>query len=212
MFGTTPVSDTHAPPSTAPFLPIYNGPEEDPDLIGFVQEHDPGFEAFDIDKVLLGRFAAFSPACDAIWADCLGVRPRPGQLRAAVAAAIAAYEKSGRMVDAALAWAAHGFPIFPVTVDKIPVPARDRDANGKPIPGTGSFKKATTDPIQIRAWWRQGRVPDRPADGLCVRGVLHRRRHLGGSCRRRRGVGQDRRRSTSRSSPASTAARPAARI
>ena len=50
------------------------------------------------------------------------------------------------MVDAALAYAAHGFPVFPLTVDKKPVPARDRDANGKPIPGTGSFKKATTDP------------------------------------------------------------------
>ena len=34
------------------------------------------------------------------------------------------------------------------------MPARDRDANGKPIPGTGAFKKATTDPIQIRAWWK----------------------------------------------------------
>ena len=59
------------------------------------------------------------------------------------------------MLDAALAYAAHGFPVFPLTVDKKPVPARDRDANGKPIPGTGAFKKATTDPVQIRAWWER---------------------------------------------------------
>ena len=75
------------------------------------------------------------------------------------------------MVDAALAYAAHGFPIFPVTVDKIPVPPRDRDANGKPIPGTGGFKKATTDPIQIRAWWRQREyligLPMGSASGVC---------------------------------------------
>ncbi len=77
-----------------------------------------------------------------------------GGIGAAVAAAIAAYEKSGHMRDAALAYASYGFPVFPLTVDKTPVPARDRDANGKPIPGTGSFKKATTDPIQIRAWWK----------------------------------------------------------
>ena len=49
--------------------------------------------------------------------------------------------------------AAHGFPVFPLTVGKTPVPKRDKDAKGKPIPGTGSFKKATCDPIQIRTWW-----------------------------------------------------------
>src|SRR4051794_21576680 len=105
---------------TVPFLPIYNGPPEEDGLIGFLQEYDGRFEAFDTDKVLLGRFAAFPPAADAIWFDCLGVRPRLGQLRAATAAAIAAYATSGRMLDAALAWAAHGFPIFPVTVNKKP--------------------------------------------------------------------------------------------
>jgi putative DNA primase/helicase len=74
--------------------------------------------------------------------------------RAAVQAAIRAYEKSGRMLDAALAYAAKGFPVFPVTVNKkTPVPPRDKDANRNPIPGTGSFKKATCDPIQIRKWW-----------------------------------------------------------
>jgi hypothetical protein len=72
----------------------------------------------------------------------------------AVEAAIAAYDKSGRMVDAALAYAAHGIYVFPVSVvKKKPIPPRDKDADGEPIPGTGGFKKATTDPIQIRAWW-----------------------------------------------------------
>jgi hypothetical protein len=157
--------------STTPFLPIYNGPEDPENHIGFVQEHASGFEAFDSGKTPLGWFAAFPSACDVIWADCLGERPRPGQLRAATAAAIAAYETSGRMLDAALAWAAHGFPVFPVTVDKRPVPARDRDVNGKPIPGTGGFKKATTDPIQIRAWWKHHEhligLPTGAASGVC---------------------------------------------
>jgi bifunctional DNA primase/polymerase-like protein/primase-like protein len=153
------------------FLPLYSGSDEDDGVIGFLQEHDGRFKAFDTDKVLLGRFTAFPAACDAIWADCLGVRPRPGQLRVAAAAAIVAFEKSGRMLDAALAWAAHGFPVFPVTVDKIPVPARDKDANGDPIPGTGGFKKATTDPIQIRAWWKHHEyligLPMGFASGVC---------------------------------------------
>ena len=97
------------------------------------------------------------------------------------------------MLDAALAYAAHGFPVFPLTHDKTPVPARDKDANGKPIPGTGIFKKATTDPIQIRAWWKGNEYSDRPADGRGVRRVVPRHRHLGGPRRRRRGVGEDRR-------------------
>ena len=91
----------------------------------------------------------------------------PASLREAVRAAIEAYEKSGRMLDAALAYAASGIPIFPVTVDKIPVPARDKDADGKPIPGTGSFKKATTDP----AWWGRSEhligLPMGYASGVC---------------------------------------------
>jgi Bifunctional DNA primase/polymerase, N-terminal/Primase C terminal 2 (PriCT-2) len=80
------------------------------------------------------------------------------RLRPAVQAAIEAYEKSGRMVDAALAYAAHGFPVFPLDVrSKRPISRRDRDPSGKhpkDIPGTGGVYKATTDPKQIRAWWR----------------------------------------------------------
>jgi Bifunctional DNA primase/polymerase, N-terminal/Primase C terminal 2 (PriCT-2) len=74
-------------------------------------------------------------------------------LRTAVRAAIRAYEKSGKMLDAALAYATHGFPVFPLTINKTPVPKRDQDAKGEPIPGTGGFKKATTDPEQIHKWW-----------------------------------------------------------
>jgi hypothetical protein len=75
-------------------------------------------------------------------------------LREATEAACRAYAESGRMLDAALAYAACGFPVFPLTKDKTPVPKRDKDANGKPIPGTGGFKKATCDPVQINAWWK----------------------------------------------------------
>jgi bifunctional DNA primase/polymerase-like protein len=83
-----------------------------------------------------------------------GIGPlKTRSLRLAIAAAIAAYALSGKMLDAVLVYAAHGFPIFPLTIDKTPVPQRDRDVHGKPIPGTGSFKKATINPLQIRAWW-----------------------------------------------------------
>jgi hypothetical protein len=75
-------------------------------------------------------------------------------LRKAVAAAIEAFEQSGHMVDAALAYARNGVPVFPVNVrNKKPVAARLRDENNKPIAGTGGFKRATTDPEQIREWW-----------------------------------------------------------
>jgi hypothetical protein len=61
--------------STAPFMAIFNGPDED-DLIGFVQEHDSGFKAFDTGRILLGAFASWPAAADAIWTDCRGVTPR----------------------------------------------------------------------------------------------------------------------------------------
>jgi Bifunctional DNA primase/polymerase, N-terminal/Primase C terminal 2 (PriCT-2) len=83
----------------------------------------------------------------------IGPRGAKPQLSVATQAAIKAYEHSGKMLDAALTYAAHGFPVFPITINKTPVPARDKDADGKPIPGTGSFYKATCDPIQIRKWW-----------------------------------------------------------
>jgi hypothetical protein len=77
-------------------------------------------------------------------------------LGVAVQAAIDAHAKSGRMLDAALAYAAHGFPIFPLSQrSKAPIPKADRDALGKKIPRTGGFYKATTDPFIIHQWWDQ---------------------------------------------------------
>lgn len=90
----------------------------------------------------------------------------------AVAAAVAAYEASGSMCDAALAYAANGVPVFPVTVDKKkPVAARLKDEHGNPISGTGGFKRATTDPDQIRRWWKPNSthligVPCGPRSGV----------------------------------------------
>jgi hypothetical protein len=78
------------------------------------------------------------------------------RLRKAVAAAIEAFEKSGEMVDAALAYGAHGFPILPLDpVSKVPIPRRDKGKDGKPISGTGGVYKATTDEEQTRRWWRR---------------------------------------------------------
>ena len=83
--------------------------------------------------------------------------PPSQHFRIAVAAACDAYEKSARMLDAALAYAAHGYPVFPLSfTSKVPIPRRDPDPTGKHpdgIPGTGSFYKATTDPRIIRRWW-----------------------------------------------------------
>ena len=77
----------------------------------------------------------------------------------AVAAAIKAYAKTGCMVDAALAYARHGVPVFPVNVrNKKPVARRLLDDDGEPIAGTGGFKRATCDEEQIREWWgKRGR-------------------------------------------------------
>jgi hypothetical protein len=65
------------------------------------------------------------------------------------------------MIDAALAYAEHGVPVFPLTQAKKPIPKRDPDPSGKfkdGIPGTGGFYKATTDRATIEAWWRK--TPD----------------------------------------------------
>jgi Bifunctional DNA primase/polymerase, N-terminal len=80
--------------------------------------------------------------------------PSSNAFRLATRCAIAAYEKSGRMVDAALGYARFGIPVFPCGLDrKRPIPARDRGPDGEPISGTGGVYKATTDPEQIRNWW-----------------------------------------------------------
>ena len=60
-----------------PNVTIYNGPIEDPgSYIGFIQEHDLGFDAFDAGNAPLGGFAGLDAATDAIEFACLGVRSR----------------------------------------------------------------------------------------------------------------------------------------
>ena len=73
------------------------------------------------------------------------------------------------LLEAALAYAARGWPVFPCNprVDPPGTPSKqrkskaplvagpDRDANNKPIPHTGGLWRASTDPDQIRAWWTQ---------------------------------------------------------
>jgi hypothetical protein len=85
--------------------------------------------------------------------------PPAKRLRLAVQAATEAYASTGRMLDAALAYASWGIPVFPVDIEsKRPIPKRDPDPTGKfkdGIPGTGGVYKATTDPDTIRAWWRE---------------------------------------------------------
>ncbi|MFZ3483897.1 phage/plasmid primase, P4 family [Sphingomonas sp. 3-13AW] len=57
-------------------------------------------------------------------------------------------------LEAALHFARRGWPVFPCRrSNKTPLVARDRDADGKPINGTGGVSKATCDEAQIRAWW-----------------------------------------------------------
>ena len=89
-------------------------------------------------------------------AEITALAPKQRSLRAAVRAAIVAYEKSGCMVDAALEYARHGFPVFPVSAgDKRPIPPRLRDPEtDERIPRTGGVYRATCDPIQIRKWWK----------------------------------------------------------
>jgi hypothetical protein len=66
--------------------------------------------------------------------------------------------ETDRMLDAALIYAKHGIPIFPVDHrNKRPIPKRDPDPTGKHprgIPRTGGFYKATCDPIIITRWWK----------------------------------------------------------
>jgi hypothetical protein len=83
-----------------------------------------------------------------------GISPLRSPLPVAVRAAVEAYEATGHMLDAALAYAEHGYPISPVTVkSKSPVAAADKDENGNKIERTGAFYKATINPRQIHEWW-----------------------------------------------------------
>jgi putative DNA primase/helicase len=63
---------------------------------------------------------------------------------------------SAELIDAALGYAARGWPVFPCNPkNKQPLLGADKDENQKPIRGTGGLKKASTDPEQIRAWWKR---------------------------------------------------------
>jgi hypothetical protein len=58
------------------------------------------------------------------------------------------------MVDFALCYARLGWHVFPCG-RKAPLTARDKDANGNKIRGTGGFYKASTDEAKIREWWKK---------------------------------------------------------
>jgi putative DNA primase/helicase len=65
------------------------------------------------------------------------------------------------VLDAALAYAARGWRVFPCDPNpqkphaKRPLVGIDRDDAGRPIDGSGWPRKASSDPEQIRAWWRR---------------------------------------------------------
>jgi putative DNA primase/helicase len=60
------------------------------------------------------------------------------------------------LLEAALGYAARGWPVFPCSPrDKTPLLPRDKDDGGKPIPKSGGVTKASTDPEKIRAWWKR---------------------------------------------------------
>ncbi len=82
-----------------------------------------------------------------------GEAPKPDFQRA-VRAAVKSYERTGSMLEAALAYAKHGVPVFPCDVKlKTPLARKLEDDDGQPIVGSGGFYRATTDPDQIREWW-----------------------------------------------------------
>jgi len=63
---------------------------------------------------------------------------------------------SESLLEAALGYAARGWPVFPCNpANKQPLLAADKGEDGKPVRGTGGVKKATTDPEQITAWWKR---------------------------------------------------------
>lgn len=65
--------------------------------------------------------------------------------------------KSNPLLEAALGYAARGWPVFPCNPEnKQPLLAADKDpVTRKPIRGTGGVSKASTAPEQIRIWWKR---------------------------------------------------------
>jgi putative DNA primase/helicase len=90
-----------------------------------------------------------------------------------IAATIARLEEINRaaLLNAALAYAASGWPVFPCNPTQDPpgtpaakkrgkkplVAGADKDEYGKAVPKTGGLWRASTDEAQIRAWW--GKYP-----------------------------------------------------
>ncbi|RIA37489.1 putative DNA primase/helicase [Hephaestia caeni] len=65
-------------------------------------------------------------------------------------------DQPAALLDAALAYARRGWPVFPCSPkNKRPLLPRDKDAAGKPIPNSGGVTKATIDEDLIAAWWRR---------------------------------------------------------
>lgn len=63
---------------------------------------------------------------------------------------------SNSLLDAALGYAARGWPVFPCSPQhKRPLLPADVDGAGKKIKGSGGLTKASIDPAQIRAWWKK---------------------------------------------------------
>jgi Bifunctional DNA primase/polymerase, N-terminal/Primase C terminal 2 (PriCT-2) len=71
--------------------------------------------------------------------------------------AVRAYESTGRMLDAALAYASFALPVFPVSPgSKRPIPQREPDCEyPEGRPRTGGVYKATCNPNIIRRWWSE---------------------------------------------------------
>jgi putative DNA primase/helicase len=61
------------------------------------------------------------------------------------------------ILNAALDYARRGIPVFPCHPHtKHPLTKKDIDpSTGIDIPNSGGFRKATTDQVQIRSWWRE---------------------------------------------------------
>lgn len=73
---------------------------------------------------------------------------------------------SNAFLEAALDYAARGWPVFPCSPKtKRPLLPKDVDAEGNAIRGTGGLKKASTDADIIRGWWKKW---PRAMIGLCT--------------------------------------------
>lgn len=132
-----------------PNVAIYGGPTEDPgNYIGFIQEHDLGFEAFNSGNATLGRFAGLDAAADAIVFGCLGVRPwsNGGDPNTAVSEEPDLQPEQAQeapMLAAALEYAEWGWDVFPA-------PPGEKKSYKSAKHSNGAKWGKTRDPEQIR--------------------------------------------------------------